>query len=94
MAGYYQKFHLSCTCGKAFLVEHAFNSLFQGRFANIVTQDQGPDSLPLKKVCSNLSVWSLASLQQLCGEVLNNASANSGTRIDVAANGFWGMRRK
>ena len=48
----------------------------------------------LTEVCSNVSVE--PGLQQLSGEELSRASANvdEGAQMDVAADSFWGRRRK
>ena len=48
----------------------------------------------LSEVCSNVSIE--PALQELSGETLlgNSANRNSGARVDVAADGFWGRGRE
>ena len=48
----------------------------------------------LSEVCTNVAVE--PPLQELSGEELSGATANrkSGARLDVVADGFWGLSRE
>ena len=75
----------SCACGVAFSVEHALSCITHNEIRDYT-------AYVLSKICHN--VLFEPHLQPITGEFHTSASANfqDGTRLDVAADGFWGSR--
>ena len=85
---------VECTCGKSFTVEHAL-SCTRGGFPTLRHNEvRDLTASLLSEVCSNVSIE--PALQELSGETLlgNSANRNSGARVDVAVDGFWGCSRE
>lgn len=83
-----------CVCGKDFTIEHAL-SCMRGGFPSIRHNEIcNVTAHFLSDVCHDVMIEPL--LQELTGEVLTHKSANcqDGTRLDVAASGFWGCRER
>ena len=83
---------INCPCGTHFSVEHAL-SCPKGGFPSI-RHNEVRDTVAdwMSEVCSD--VCTEPTLQPITGETLTCTSSISGdgTRLDVAANGFWGGR--
>ena len=82
----------NCTCGVKFSVEHAL-SCSKGGFPSIRHNEiRDLTTNLLTEVCSDVCIK--PDLQPIDGEVLTGSSSNTqdGTRLDIAANGFWGGR--
>lgn len=84
----------SCTCGKAFTVEHAL-SCSRGGFPSI-RHDEIRDTTAhlLSQVCPG--VGTEPKLQPLSGEEMRHRTANTDddARLDVVARGFWDCRQQ
>ena len=82
----------SCACGHSFTIEHAL-SCPKGRFPSLRHNEvRDLTANLLSEVCNN--VVTEPHLQPLSGETLQYKTANrdDNTRLDIAANGFWGGR--
>ena len=92
MAGHPPHLPSVCACGSNFNVEHALNCPTGG--FTIIRHNEVRDLLAvlLSEVCHDVSIE--PHLQPLSGESIHGSSANIevGTRLDVAADGFWGGR--
>ena len=82
----------SCTCGHQFSIEHAL-SCPTGGFPTICHNEvRDITASLLTEVCHGVSIE--PHLQPLTGELLQYRTANvkDDTRLDIAADGFWGGR--
>ena len=79
-----------CACGSKASIEHAM-SCVKGGFPSIRHNEiRDLTATLLTEVCKDVCIE--PELQPVTGEVLDGATANSqsGARLDIAANGFWG----
>ena len=82
----------SCECGASFTVEHVL-SCPRGGFPSIRHNEiRDITANLLTEVCRDVQVE--PDLQEVSNEVLSGRSAitTDGTRLDIAASGFWGGR--
>ena len=80
----------SCACGHSFTIEHAL-SCSKGGFPSLRHNEVCDLTANLlSEVCNNVVIE--PHLQPLSGETLQYKTANrdDNTRLDIAANGFWG----
>ena len=80
----------TCACGSKASIEHAM-SCVKGGFPSIRHNEiRDLTATLLTEVCKDVCIE--PELQPVTGEVLDGATANSqsGARLDIAANGFWG----
>ena len=82
----------SCSCGHTFSIDHALSCPTGGFPAIRHNEVRDITASLLSEVCHNVLIE--PHLQPLSGEVLTLRSANTddNSRLDVAANGFWGGR--
>ena len=80
-----------CVCGSTFTVDHSLSCPYGGYPIHHHNELRDLTATLLKDVCHN--ICREPSLQPLSGESLfyRTASHQDGARLDVAADGFWGV---
>ena len=80
-----------CVCGSTFTVDHSLSCPYGGYLTHRHNELRDLTATLLKDVCHN--VRREPSLQPLSSESLSyrTASHQDGARLDVAADGFWGV---
>ena len=83
-----------CICGKSLSEYHALSCRRSGLPTLRHNELRDLTASLLSEVCTNVAVE--PPLQELSGEELSGATANreSGARLDIIADGFWGLSRE